>query len=147
MSWDVLNVALCNKKNTNIYIYFKKCKPLLEVHACHPSTGGWSQEDDLRPGRHSKTLFQKKQKKELGNETRGFVGKQGPAGLAVGVNCRAGEGAHFARTAVWLLPAELHVPARPLTLRNFHSESPFHTAVISVCDLNEHRDRGPLTHL
>lgn len=103
--------------------------------------------DDLRSGRHSKTLFQKNKKKELGNETRGFVGKQGPAGLAVGVNCRAGEGAHFARTAVWLLPAELHVPTRPLTLRNFHSESLFHTAAILVCDLSEHRDRGLLTHL
>lgn len=75
------------------------------------------------------------------------MGKRGPAGLAVGVNCMAGEGAHFTRTAVWLLPAELHVPARPLTLQNFHSESLFHTAVILVCDLNEHRDRGPLTHL
>lgn len=65
----------------------------------------------------------------------------------MGVNYRAGEGAHLARTAVWLLPAELHVPVRALTLQNFHSESPLHTAVILVCDLNEHRDREPLTHL
>lgn len=92
-------------------------------------------------------LVSEKQKKELRNETKGFVGNRGSAGLAVGVNCRAGEGAHLARTAVWLLPAELHVPVRALTLQNFHSESPLHTAVILVCDLNEHRDREPLTHL
>lgn len=113
------------------------------------SVEGLGQEDgDLRTKLHSKTLSQKKTKKEIGKINWRFCGKVGIARLPVGGNYKMEKGPPVKRTAAWLLPAELNVVVLVhLTLQDSHSESLFHLAGIWVCDLNDHRDRRPLTPL